>query len=142
MVNDILYGISTALNAEFPQCPIYTDTVEQGLVEPCFFVLPISSSESRLLGNRAYRNIAFDVHYISKEKRLQLEDVACRLYVMLRQIKLLDGSLLNGFGLSHEIIDGVLHFFVSFKPTILYKTEDIPSMGNVTCQVEVKDEES
>lgn len=140
MVNDILYGISTALNTIFPDCPIYTDNVEQGLIEPCFFIIPLESSETRLLGNRAYRTIQFNLSYVSKAKRLQLESIADKLYPILRQVKLLDESLINGFDLHHEIVDGVLHFFVTFKPTIIYEIDKMSNMENLATNMGVKDE--
>lgn len=126
MVNELLYGITTALHSHFEYYPIYADTVEQGLHEPCFFVLPLSASESPLLGRRAFRDVSFDIHYISRDKREQLELVASDLYPLMRQITLLDGSLVNGLDLHHEIHDGVLHFFVRFKPVIRYQGEQVP----------------
>ena len=39
MINSIIEGISASLNAEFgDDYTIYTENVEQGLKEPCFFI--------------------------------------------------------------------------------------------------------
>lgn len=141
MVNDVLYGISNALYAEFDGISVYTDTVEQGLGEPCFFVMPIAINEQTLLNRRAYRNISFDIHYISKQSRLQLEELASKLYPLLRRVTLLDGSQLNGSNLRHEIYDGVLHFFVDFKPIVLYPDEIVPNMADAAIKVGIKNEE-
>lgn len=140
MVNDILYGISTMLYDNFAGATIYTDTVEQGLTEPCFFVMPVTINEQTLLNTRALRAVTFDIHYISKQSRLQLEDLAAKLYPLLRRVTLLDGSSLNGFNLHHEISDGVLHFFVEFKPIVKYSSESVPNMADVAMKVGTKNE--
>lgn len=140
MVNNLLYGISTALKAKFEYFPVYADAVEQGLSEPCFFVLPISSSEQKLLDRRAFRDVSFDVHFISHEKREKLEVIASELYPLLRRITLLDGSQVNGLDLHHEIIDGVLHFFVRFKVVIKYPAESVDMQEILQQVLGVKDE--
>ena len=39
MINSIIEGISIAINTEFEDVyTIYTESVEQGLKEPCFFI--------------------------------------------------------------------------------------------------------
>lgn len=142
MVNSILYGITNAIKSAFDEVPIYIDTVEQGLTDPCFFVLPISASEGRLLSLRAYREVVFDVHYISDAGRLKLESVASQLYLVLRQITLLDGSMLNGFDLKHEIEGDALHFFVKYKPTVLYESDSAePSLSTLELNAGLKNEE-
>lgn len=140
MVNDILYGISTTLYDHFAGAQIYTDTVEQGLSEPCFFVMPVAINEQTLLNTRALRTVAFDIHYISKQSRLQLEELAAKLYPLMRRVTLLDGSSLNGFNLHHEIYDGVLHFFVEFKPIVRYPGETVPNMADAAIKVGTKNE--
>lgn len=43
MINSIIEGISISLNAEFgDNYTTYTESVEQGLKEPCFFVFCIN----------------------------------------------------------------------------------------------------
>ena len=40
MINEILYGISQAIDKEFGEIyQIYTEVVEQGLEAPCFLLL-------------------------------------------------------------------------------------------------------
>lgn len=139
MVNNLLYGITTALHAHFEYFPIYTDNVEQGLSEPCFFVMPVSATEQRLLGVRAFRDVTFDISFVSRFKREQLENVASEIYPLMRQITLLDGNKVNGLDLRHEIESGILHFFVRFKPTVRYAVEDTPMQESMDLNTEVTD---
>ena len=134
MVNEIVDGISVALSDAFDGITIYSESVAQGLQEPCFFILNLTAEEVRLLGNRAKRNIAFDIHYFPKSKvapKSECQTVAERLYPVMREVTLLDGSKVLGLGLNHEIVDGVLHFNVEFKPTIVYVNERAEGMQTI-----------
>lgn len=71
---------------------------------------------------------------------MHLEDMAADLYPILRKIDLLDGSSLLGFNLNHEIVDDVLHFSVSFKPTILYEGAKTETMGGLEYAQGVKND--
>lgn len=130
MVNDVIDGISNALYENFEGVEIRSEGIEQGYVEPSFFIECVSTTEIPLLGDRAYRSMLFDVHYFPSsehEENKELQTVASMLYKVLRRITLLDGDMLNGLRLNHKITDGVLHFFVEYKPTIFY-VGDKPSM--------------
>lgn len=121
MVNDIINGLSVALHNEFDGVNIYTDKVEQGFEYPAFFISNVDSSEKRLLGNRAQRRHLFGIHYFPKsETNEENQRVASQLYGIVRQVKLLNGELINGFKPEHEVSDGVLHFFVQYNPIVYY----------------------
>lgn len=134
MVNEIIDGISVALSDAFDGITIYSESVAQGLQEPCFFILNLTAEEVRLLGNRAQRNMGFDIHYFPKSKispKSECQSVAERLYPVMRQVTLLDGSNVLGLNLNHEIVDGVLHFNVEFKPTIRYVGDSAEEMQTI-----------
>ena len=132
MVNEIIKGLSIALYNNFEGVNIYVDDVEQGFEEPAFFIYNVSASENRLLGQRAKRNYMFDIFYFPKTKtNEEIQRVASQLYAILRQIKLLNGSLINGFRLEHKTIDGVLHFFVKYNPIVRYPVETSESMNEL-----------
>ena len=124
MINDIISGITNGIYDEFgSDYKIYTEDVEQGLDEPCFFIAVLDAKQVRIIGNRYMLTAAVDVHYFpsTKAKNKEMQDVGQRLYQVLQRITLLDGDMLNGFDLSWDIIDEVLHFFVSYKPTLKYQ---------------------
>ena len=137
MVNEIIDGLSVTLSEEFDGVTIYSESVLQGFNEPCFFILNLTSEEIRLLGNRAKRNVSFDIHYFPESKispKEECQRVAESLYPLLRQITLLDGSKLLGLSLNHEVIDGVLHFYIEFKPVIRYM-DNVPIEKMETIEV-------
>lgn len=141
MVNDIIDGISNALYEAFPDHAIYSETIKQGLKEPCFFILPLNPSESPLLGVRAVRTIPLDVHYFPPEKgpkNKTMGIVASKLYGVLKRVKLLNGDLLNGFDLNYEIVDDVLHFFVTFKVVVKYPVDAVDNIESLEIQQGVK----
>lgn len=140
MVSDIIDAISNAIYANFEGITVYSEKVEQGLNEPCFFVMPLNPSETPLLGDRAYRTVPLDIHYFpfsKSEPRREIELTASKLYGMLRRITLLDGNSLNGMNLHHEIEGEVLHFFVEFKPIIRYVSEPETMQETFTHKTEV-----
>ena len=52
MINSIIESISISLNAEFSdEYTTYTESVEQGLNEPCFFVFCINPQTGYFLGS-------------------------------------------------------------------------------------------
>lgn len=139
MISDILNGVSNALYNAFPDVKyIYLETVDQGFKKPCFFLTLIDEEEKPLLGNRAQRDVSLDVMYFPKCKEKQeMLDVASKLYSVLRCISLLNDDKLNGFKLKYEIIDGVLHFFVTYKPIIYYSKEELTKMQQLSRTVGV-----
>lgn len=119
MVNEILTGISVKLNQVFGEgYEIYGDSdVVQGLTEPCFFIAILQPSQSKLIGQRYFREHPFDVQYFPKESRnnIELHDVASELFEALEYITLLSGDLVHGTSMEYEIVDGVLHFKVNYN---------------------------
>lgn len=130
MVNDIIDGLSVALYDAFPSCKIYSEQIEQGLEEPCFLISVVSSLEKPLLKDRVQRNILFDVLYFTENDNAEKQEVASELYQLFKFVPLLDGSLLRGCDLSHEVIDGVLHFHVTFKPILRAVPAEVDLMGD------------
>ncbi|MGG7150867.1 phage tail terminator family protein, partial [Clostridium neonatale] len=68
MLNKIITGISQKLDEEFnteenQEYTIYTENVEQGLEEPCFFIFSLKPSSKQLVGNRYERKYPFDIHF-------------------------------------------------------------------------------
>lgn len=138
MINDIINGITTAIYQEFGSgYKIYTENIEQGLKEPCFFIALLEAGQSRIVGNRYMLTANLDVHFFpgSKAKNREMQDAAQRLHSALQRITLLDGDMLNGFELRWESVDDVLHFFVSYKLTVKYPAavdEDMETMTVTT----------
>lgn len=109
-INAIRDAVNRVLDTYFPDAEIMGEEIKQGLREPCFFVKLIQGEQTQELGVRYHRSHAFDIHYFGTDNR-EAYGVAEKLYEVLRLIAF-EGMLFQGTGMKHEIIDGVLHFFV------------------------------
>lgn len=118
MVNDLIDGISIKLNQVFGDGKrIYSETVKQGLKEPCFFIAVLNPSQIQVVGNRYFRQHSFDVHYFPavQDSKNELHEVASLLFDALEYITLINGDLVHGTEMRYETVDGVLHFFVDYN---------------------------
>lgn len=121
MVNDIINGISTKLNSTFGEgYKIYDVNVEQGLKKPCFFIKLLTAITTPYMGKRKKREYPFDVHYFPNDETDNVEMMAMgdNLMEALEYITLLNGDTVRGHDMTYEIIDGVLHFNITYKVTL------------------------
>lgn len=122
MVTQIIEGISLAIyNAFGDEVEIYKDNVTQGLQEPCFFISILKPDVTKMIGKRSIRNNPFDIHYFPKAN--ETLEVAEKLIDALEFIELLNGDILHATGVSYEVIDNVLHFFVSYNMPVVKITD-------------------
>ena len=140
MINEIIDGISVAINTEFGDTyEIYTEDIEQGLKEPCFSILCLNPTVEQFLGKRYFRTNQFCIHYFpkSRERQSECNSVAERLFGCLEVITV-DGDLIRGTSLHSEISDGVLSFFVNYD-LFTYKHEEVAEhMEDVKHKIDVK----
>lgn len=138
MLSEIIDGIAVAINSIFgDEIEIYKDNVTQGLKEPCFFIAILKPEVTPLIGTRSIRNNSFDIQYFPKESNTEMLDVAEKLINSLEFITLLNGDILHGTGVSYEIIDNVLHFFISYNLTMI-KVTDKTNMETLETDVSIK----
>ena len=75
MINSIIEGISASLNAEFgDDYTIYTENVEQGLKEPCFFISCINPTSRIFLGKRYFKTNQMCIHYFPADNDRKKEE--------------------------------------------------------------------
>lgn len=121
MYNEIMDAVTRQLSVLFPPeagYTIYTDAVEQGLSEPCFFVQFLEPSEKPMIGPRYYRKNAMCIQFlpgdIVKPSR-ELNRVLDTLMDQMHRIELKNGRKINGTDRSGRIDDGVLTFLVQYN---------------------------
>ncbi|HFL3267945.1 TPA: DUF6838 family protein [Clostridioides difficile] len=132
MLNNIIDGISVKLDKSFGnEYTIYSEDVEQGINEPCFFIVPLNPSKVSYPSGRELKKNSFDVHYFPKSdnKSFEINEVAEMLLEELEYIEI-DGDLVRGTNMNFEIIDNVLHFFVDYNYFTI-KNNDINKMDTV-----------
>lgn len=115
MFNSIVDGISIKLNSIFGDgYEIYSEDVEQGLVEPCFFIKSLPVQNKRLLGKRKQRTYSFVITYFPKNNNAEMQEVAEKMLDGLEYIFLVSGEVIRGHSLEAEIVDGLLQFSVQY----------------------------
>ena len=132
MINKIIDGISVAINSEFGDgYEIYTESIEQGLNEPCFSILCLNPMINQKLGRRYFRKNMFCIHYFpeSNQKQSECHSVIEKLMYALEMIEV-DGDKCRGTEMHGEVIDGVLSFFVNYD-MFTYKEEPAKSMMQI-----------
>lgn len=143
MINDIINGITATIGKEFGDHEIYVENIEQGLKEPCFFVKTLDVSQQKYIGNRYLLTVPLDVHYFParKKKRTEMHDAAMRLQYILERITMLNGEMVNGVKAHYEIVDDVLHYFITYKMVVKYSTDPVDNMGNLAIDSHMKGDE-
>ncbi len=140
MINSIIESIGVSLNAEFgDEYIIYTESIEQGLSEPCFFLFCINPTSRVFLKNRYFRENQFCIQYFPDDKDRAKEEcnaVAERLFLCLEYITV-TGDLVRGTKMKYEIIDGVLNFFVNYD-LFVYKVVTPDVMEEISENVTMK----
>lgn len=142
MINDIVNGISNAIYEQYGQDKkIYTESIEQGFTEPCFFIAVLETTQARYIGNRYKLTVPVNVHYFpaTNAKKREMQDVAQTLYYALQRITLVNGDMLNGFKLHWEIVEDVLHFFVNYMPIVSYQMAAKTVMEDLTVNTKAGD---
>ena len=137
MINSIIDAISIALNAEFgDNYKIYTENIEQGLKEPCFFVQCINPTNERFLGNRYKRTNQFCIQYFpsSEDKYNECMSVTDRLFFSLDVIG--DNTWLAS-KMNAEVVDDVLNFFANYD-TFAYRIKEQIPMETIAHQSKVE----
>jgi hypothetical protein len=136
MINNIITGISQKIDEEFninsDEYTIYTDGVEQGLKEPCFFIFSLKPSNRQLVGNRYERKYPFDIHYFpsTTEINFELNEMVERLYQSMEYI-MVNGELIRGTKMNAEIVDDVLHFFINYNLHVIKQVAQEESMEEI-----------
>ena len=140
MINKIIDGISVAIGSEFGDpYEIYTESIEQGLVEPCFSIKCLNPTINQVLGKRYFRTNQFCVHYFpsSDEKQMECFSVMERLMDALELITV-DGDLCRGTSIHGEVVDNVLSCFVNYDMYVYKEQSAEPVMETVEHNTDVK----
>lgn len=118
-------AIAMKIRTEFQEDSynIYTEEVEQGFCEPCFFIQCLSQSEEDKLSERFLAQHSFVISYFPKKGNEECWQVQKRLQYLLYYITLEEGSLLRGTNRKGSITEGVLQFFVNYDFPMKYRVK-------------------
>ena len=123
MINSIIEGITNAIYREFGNnYEIYTEEVEQGLQEPCFFVYCINPQNRIFLGRRRVITDQLAIQYIAKgpDKKKEINDVFDRLnsaieFIQVENIRLMVMDVTTNIGDGVLTVNPTYKFFVNEK---------------------------
>lgn len=129
MINKIMDAIAIKLHETFgDEYEIHQNDIKQGLEEPCFLITLIDSTKENLLNTRSKRLLPFDILFFSDKGKSQCHSVSDMLMNELNMVECEDGDLMHGTKMRSEIIDDVLHFFVSYNYIAMVEEEKEDSM--------------
>lgn len=142
MINHISNGILKALHNEFgDDHEYYTENVEQGLKEPCFFIQSLGSTSSLVRGQMYKVNSSYSIQFFtdSSQKVMDCNIISSRLFICLRIIDVntkLDNFKLRGKNIKATIKDNVLTVTLDY----VYLLNDVvvkSKMGNMEPNINV-----
>lgn len=125
-VSIVLDAITVALDKISPNANIYVDKVEQGLEDGDILVRLINIEYMRR-GTRDFQRVVpvFDIIYFPRAGNKDCMAMGDTLSDKLAVIELSTKDIVRAITKSFEIIDGVLHFKVSYPyDTIKYQAEE------------------
>lgn len=123
---DVRTGIFKALAQAFPNIDRYGEEIKEGLTTPCFFVKLLEPTHTHELDRRYVRELPFDVHYFADTNKDRIT-MADQLTSALETIQVNDKPLI-GANMSWEVVDEVLHFFVTYRMQVWKQKPDYPVM--------------
>ena len=130
-INDIQNAISVKLHDAFgADYKKYIDEVPQGFVTPAFFIQFLSLEHIRKIGKRWKVTTLFNVHYFPKNGLSEASNMTLKVQQALKEITLLNGSLMLGTGANSEVVDGIGHNFIHFN-FFLQEVEEKIFMGSL-----------
>lgn len=142
MSNEIIDGISVTLNQTYgDEVKIYSEEVKQGLKCPCFMINVLRVTQKRLVGMRRERTHSLDVQFFPSGDEVanqENQNVANMMYELLECVTLLNGEKIIAFTMNHEVVDGVLHFFVDYKVVYQIIRSKADEMGTIEYRNKLK----
>ncbi len=128
MIAKVIDGIIAAIRSEYDSKAyrIYTESVEQGLKEPCFSIMCLKPEAQRKGTGRTRRFYSFDIVYFPKsdcEPVQECTEVYENLVECLMDITA-DGRILHGSDISGTVVEGILHVQVTYDLFLLKQVEE------------------
>ena len=136
MIQKVIDGIIQAIRTEYDGTfRIYTESIEQGLIEPCFSILCLNPSGERELSNRYKRYFPFMITYFpsSDEPISECNAVCETLLGLLNDIETEIGLVHASGTPKGTVVDGNLQFSIQYDLfALLQPEEEIDGMDRVS----------
>ena len=137
MIQKVIDAIMAAIRTEYAanQYKIYTELVEQDLKQPCFSVMCLNPSSQKKTAVRSRRYYPFEITYFPESEDEPIQECTQmyeNLVECLSDISV-DNVIVHGTEISGNVVDGLLHFQVTYD-VFLLKREEIETMEQCTEQ--------
>ena len=139
MFNDLIDAISKRLLEYFSESipNIYSENIEQGFSEPCFYISVINSTNKNKLGPGRSKRYKFDVMYFNNNiGNDDLNTMGDKLSTVLEDIQIGE-TLIHGFDIEYEVKDNKLHFFVEYPVLASYEVEKVSKMASLKERIDI-----
>lgn len=128
----VLDAITVVLDSVSPDSSIYIDKVEQGLNDGDFLVRLINTDYLKRGTGELNRVVSsFDIIYFPKNGNKDCIYMGDKLSELLSTIKLSTEDIIRAVEKSFEIVDGILHFRVSYNYNTI-KYQNVDNMGRIS----------
>ena len=132
-IKNIIDAISSKLVQVFSisNIAIYADDVNLMASTPAFMIQFLSLQQHKQIGRRWYFTSTFNVHYYPQDGHIDASNMALKIQQALREVTLINGSILRSTESKSEIIDGVTHNLINFN-FFIEETEVRDLMESIT----------
>lgn len=138
MIDDIITGMAATIACLYPDSTIYTEPIEQGLVEPAFYIHCIDVDQRDRIAGRFIQSMPFEVVYFPENGLSDIYSTLSVLLANLRVIELPDGTKIRGVGVSGKPIDGEGHIFVTYDATLYVQGPPVAKMQTIEITERIK----
>ncbi|WP_418302340.1 phage tail terminator family protein [Lysinibacillus fusiformis] len=125
--NAISVKLHQALGIDYKK---YIDEVPQGFKTPAFLIQFLSLEHISQIGKRWKVTTLFNVQYFPKNGLSEASNMTLKVQQALKEITLLNGTLMLGTGASSEVVDGIGHNFIHFN-FFLQEIDEKTFMGSL-----------
>lgn len=138
MIDDIITAMATTIAGLYPDCTIYTEPIEQGLVEPAFYIHCIDVDQRDRIAGRFVHSMPFEVVYFPLNGLSDIYSTLPVLLANLRAISLPDGTKIRGIEISGKPIDGEWHIFVTYDASLYIQSPAVAKMQTIEITERIK----
>lgn len=133
MIMEIVKAMSKQIHLAIGDITIYSEQIKSNMKKPCVFISLLNFEEDKIMANRYFQKLSFNVSYYPLEnlcKNEEFFDIGTKIKDSLEQIKTMDNdTLLNGTNMSFTVKDGYLNVFVTYGYFVLKESEKAEKMG-------------
>ncbi len=127
----IANGVKEKISNTFPDIEVYIDGNPEGAERPFFIVKIIRGEQTHQLHRKYKRTCSLQIKYVAEDVLTAgYHHIAEQLYGLL-ELAVVDREVFRGSEMFHEVIEGVLQFYVKYSYQIIKETLPGTKMQNL-----------